>query len=389
MRWWQILIILLALAGTGWYLINTLSPASAPYAVIQAGTLGARYTGDALIVRNEIPFDAEGVTSIQYVAEEGKSIGRNMSICNVFSSGYSTREMTTLQDFRDQIRDYQKQLLSAETTYDARMARVESDVLARSREVRSIISGTRGSLSNQEKLLSTAITARQQYLRQKYSSDQRLSRLLDDELAQMQRIDSWTKQYVSSDESIVSFYSDGYEHGLTTSNYDKFSPAEVRRMINGGMPAETVPKGKTTIYRTVTDGTWVVLMLVDSSDWNPIEGQTYQLQLERFENTQVTARVASFTRSGGELLVRLVVEGSVTPVLYMRTCKAELGDYVDTLRVPARAIYHYQEMDGVVVVSGQTQSFIPVNIVYRDGGDVYITAITQGLLFEGQTVRLF
>jgi len=390
LRWYQVFLLLAAFGFAGWYLYTALAPAASPYAMITAGTLGARYSGDCLIVRDETPYDAEGVTSVEYTAEEASVVQRGTEICKVFSSGFSTREMTTLQDYRDQIRDYQMSLLKAETTYDARMARVESDVLTRAKEVRDMIGGARGSLNNQEKLLGAAIDARQLYLKQKYSSDQRLSRLYDDELSQLQRIDSWTKAYAATAESIVSFYSDGYEYGLTSANYDTFSPVEVRRMYNGQKPEKsTTQKGRTTIYRTIRDGMWNVLFLVKDATWNPVEGQSYELKLEGFENTQVTATVDSFTRSGGELLVRLSVRDSVMPILYMRTCQAELGDYVSTLCVPSRAIYRVDDTDGVVVVDGSNTSFIPVNIIWRNGEDVYISAIQQGLLYEGQTVMLF
>lgn len=386
----QILLILGAVGFAGWYLYTTLAPAAAPYATITAGTLGARYSGDCVIVRNETPFDAEGVTSVIYQAEEGTVVARTLKICQVYSSGFSTKEMTTLQNDRDQIKDYQQTLLAAETTYDAKMARLESDVIDRAKEVREMMNGTRGNLLNQEKLLDTAIEARQQYIKKKYSSDQRLSRLYDDEQAQKQRIDSWTKQYVSASDSIVSFYSDGYEYGLTSSNYANFTPAEVRKMYNGQKPTlSTTQKGKTTIYRTVKDGMWNVLFLCKDPSWNPVEGQSYELKLERFENTQVTATVESFTRAGGELLVRLSVHSDVTPVLYMRTCQAELGDYVSSLMVPARAIFRQDDMDGVVVVDGANKLFIPVNILLKDGDSVYVSAIQQGLLYEGQTVVLF
>ena len=120
-----------------------------------------------------------------------------------------------------------------------------------------------------------------------------------------------------------------------------------------------------------------------------MDGQTYELMLEKFENTHVNAQVVSSTRSGGELLVRFLVQSDVDPVLYMRTCTAEVGDYVTSLKVPARAIHEYKDMTGVVIINGSSQGFIPVNILTRDGDDVYIEAIQQGLLFEGMTVRLF
>lgn len=386
----QILLILASFGFCGWYLYTALVPVAATTAVITAGTLSARYEGDCLIVRNETPYDAEGVTSVDYQAEEGSVVQRGYEICSVYSSGFSTKEMTALQDYRDQIRDYQLQLIRGETTYDAKMARVESDVLSRAKEVREIIGGARGNLTNQEKLLDAAIDARQLYIKQKYSGDQRLSRLYDDELSQMQRIDSWTKSYAATAENIVSFYSDGYEYGLTAANYDSFTPAEVRAMYNGQKPEKsTIQKGKTTIYRTIKDGQWYVLFLVKDTTWNPVEGQTYELQMERFENTTVHATVESFTRSGGELLVRLSVRDSVKPVLYMRTCQAVLGDYMSQLCVPARAITRQHDTDGVVVLDGANVSFIPVNIIFRNGDDVYISAIQQGHLFEGQTVMLY
>ena len=47
------------------------------------------------------------------------------------------------------------------------------------------------------------------------------------------------------------------------------------------------------------DEPWYVLMLVDDTSWNPVEGASYALELNQFENTQVEATVISFTRSGG------------------------------------------------------------------------------------------
>ena len=387
----QIMLIVLILAFAAWYLITTLMPEPARFAQITADTIGARYTGDCLIVRDEVPYDAEGLSSVQYVAEEGSTVYRGTMICNVYSSGFSTREITTLQEYRDQIKEYQMKLLSSEISIDTTMERLENEVMTRAREEREIIGGARGNMANQEKLLSAAIQARQSFLREKYADDQRMTRLYDDEQSQLQRISSWTKQYVSMmDRAVVSFYSDGYEYGLTSQNYDQFSPAQVRAMINGQKPqGGNQVKGKTTIYRMVKDNRWYVLMLIKDSGWNPVEGAVYDLKLENFTDTTVKATVLSFTRTGGELEVRLFVEDEVKPVLYIRSCTGVLGDSVQSLMVPARAIYTQDNMPGVVVVDGDYQWFIPVNILDRRDGMVYIAAIQQGALQEGYTVRLF
>ncbi len=387
----QIMLIVLTLAFAAWYLITTLTPEPARFAVITADTIGARYAGDCLIVRDEAPFDAEGLSSVEYVAEEGSVVYRGATICNVYASGFSTREMTALQEYRDQIKEYQMKLLKSQITTDAWMEKLESEVMTRAREIREIIAGARGNMANQEKYLQDAIIARQSYLREKYANDQRMTRLYDDEQSQLQRISSWTKQYTATGEkAVVSFYSDGYEYGLTTRNYDEFTPAEVRAMINGQKPKDAeLAKGKTTIYRMVKDGRWNVLMLIKDNGWNPVEGAVYDLKLENFTETTVKAVVMSFTRTGGELEVRLSVENDVQPVLYVRTCSGVLGDSVSSLSVPSRAIYTQDNMPGVVVVDGDYEWFIPVNILDRRDGVVFIAAIQQGVLFEGQTVRLF
>ncbi len=387
----QIMLIVLTLAFAAWYLITSLTPEPAHFATITADTIGSRYNGDCLIVRDEAPYDTDGLSTVEYIAEEGTTIYRGTMICNVYKSGFSTKEITALQEYRDQIKEYQTKLLQSEINMDARMEKLESEVMTRAREMRNIISGTRGNMANQETLLTDAIQNRQSYLREKYADDQRMTRLYDDEQSQLQRINSWTTQYVSSiDKAVVSFYSDGYEYGLTTRNYGDFTPAEVRAMINGQKPREgTLAKGKSTIYRLVKDGHWYVLMLIRDNNWNPVEGAVYDLKLENFTDTTVRARVMSFTRTGGELEVCLSVEDSVLPVLYVRTCTGILGDSVSSLAVPARAIYTQDNMPGVVVVDGDYEWFIPVNILDKRDGMVFIAAIQQGVLFEGQTVRLF
>ena len=132
-----------------------------------------------------------------------------------------------------------------------------------------------------------------------------------------------------------------------------------------------------------------MLMLIRDSGWNPVEGAEYDLKLENFTDTTVRATVMSFTRTGGELEVRLSVQDSVQPVLYVRACTGVLGDSKASLTVPARAIYTQDNMPGVVIVDGDYEWFIPVNIIDRRDNMVYIAAIQQGVLFEGQTVRLF
>lgn len=387
----RILFVLFVVGFAGWYAYTSLMPSGYKTALIESGSIGGKYVGDALIVRNETPYDAEGVTSIDYIAEEGNKVYRGDMICNVYSAGYNAKELTSLQNYRDQIKTYHRTLIDSESTYDQKMSRLESEVMERALEVRSLVQGERGNMLNQEKILDTAITTRQNYLRQKYADDQRLSRLYDDEETQTTRIQSWTKQYSAAIESIISFYADGYEYGLTSTNFEGYSPAEVRAMFNGQVPEKTTAqKGRTTIYRTVRENSWNVLLLLSEPAWNPEQGKTYQIKLEGFDNTIVDATVSSFTRASGELLIRLDVRSDVTPVLYMRTCQAELGEYVNSMKVPTKAIYSQGGKTGVVTMDAQGfTAFVEVQIVSTDSEGTFIAPVQQGLLYVGQQVLLF
>ncbi len=387
----QALGIVAILIGGALYLLNSMQGSRPTTAVIAEGTLGTIYNGDALIVRDETVYDDESVQSIEYIAEEGSVVYRGDVVCYVYSTGYSSKELTTLQDYRDQIKDYQQTLLASETAYDQKMTRLETIVVQRGLEVRSLVQGARGNLINEESILKDAIDERQQYFRSKYSSDTRLNRLYDDEDTQQKRIDSWIKQRAATQESIISFYTDGFETALTPDNFQTYSPAQVRAMVGGQRPEEdAAERGKTDIYRLVQNDNYAVLMLIDDSVWTPVEGTAYKLKLEQFSNTTVDARVLSYTRANGELLLRLAILGDVTPVLYMRTCEAELGEYADGLIVPKTAIYTQNGQEGVVRVGDDgSQVFIPVNVVSRQGDKVFISSVQTGLLSVGQTVRLF
>lgn len=386
-----ILLLVLALVGAGvYFFVLRQKGAKVTTAQVEIGTLGNTFHGDALIVRNETAYSEEGVQNIEYKAEEGSLVYRSDPLCYVYSTGYSTSEMNTLQDYRDQINDYQQTLLAAETAYDQRMDMLETEVIERGLEVRSLVQGSRGNLINQEIILDTAITQRQNYFRSKYASDTRLSRLYDDENTQKQRIESWIKPKLAAQESIVSFYTDGFEHALSPELFETYTPSQVRSMIAGEKPQiSAAERGRIDLYRLVRKDNYAVLMLINDKNWNPTKDDVYELTLEQFTSTKVQAKVLSYARSGGELLVRLAVVDDVSNVLYMRTCEATISEAVQCMMVPLAAIYTQNGSNGVVINQNGIPSFVPVNVLDQLDGKAYIQPLQSGVLMEGMDVQLF
>ncbi len=410
LQWWHVLVMALAVCLAGFVIfaaLGTGAPAkktddgasdylrglgldTGSYAVVRYASIDSAYTGDALIVRDEAVYDQDGVTSVSYIAREGQMVYYGSDICKVFAASTSTSAMTSLQNYRDQIREYQRTLLDSETNIAGERYQRDSALLENVRLVRNIIAGEPGSLSNQEDQLTSAISARQTYIRSAYPDDQQLNRAYSDLQAQQQSIDAYTKNYKAIEAGIVSFYADGYEYGLNLNSYEDYTAAEIRRMINGEKPATDV-RNKQIIYRTVKDGRWVVLLLADDREWVPVEGQTLLLYLESSTagDSALPALVESHSHTGGELLVTLALDQGVSNVLYTRSTRVRVQDASDALLVPESAIYIQDGLEGVVINVYGTESFVPVHVLRRDKSGVYVTSVTQGVLREGMVVRLF
>ena len=55
----------------------------------------------------------------------------------------------------------------------------------------------------------------------------------------------------------------------------------------------------------------------------------------------------------------------------------------------SEALYTKNDTQGVVLVAGENQVFVPVKVLRQEGGSAYISPVQTGTLTTGQTVRLF
>lgn len=381
-------LLVLVLAAMG--ISQMLSTSQSQTALVVLSGQDATYSGNALVVRNESVYSQAGVATIRYTAEEGEHVNRGTPICTVYTTGFSTKEITSLQTHRANLKEHQKVLLASENAPDTRLQQLDTVVMERAIETQALIRGAHGNLLTQEEMLKSDVQERQSYIRQKYPDDTKLTRLYDNENNQLQRIDTWTKQYSASDEGIVSFYTDGFEGALNINNYLTYTPQQVETMLKGEVPAAYKPdKDTSDIYRLVRQHTWSALMLADNTDWTPVVGDTYQMLVESFESTTVSATVEGVTKSGGKLLVRLNVNSNVQPMLYTRSCRLQLSKSTITYAVPASAVINQGGIMGVVAIFAEGEYLIPVTVVSQDATQAHVVPVNAGYLYEGMSVRLF
>lgn len=361
--------------------------------IARAGVLGDEYTGSVVIARNEKLYETENKTRVDFIANEGSRVSRSSVICKVYSSGYNQTEINRLQNYRDEIQDYHvNQVFN--TYVDAALDANNDEVSALTQQVRTLVQGRGvGSLSNLETQLQSALNVRKNYLRQKYPDDQTLSGLYKVENDQLKKIESWTTTHTATEDCIVSFYTDGYEKMINANTYSTLTPADVRSVIRGIAPVQETASQRASdpIFRTVIEDEWYALFLCTDRDWNPVVGEQYQMQLTGFDNYVLPAQVESFSRIGGDLLLRMRVRSSVEPVLNIRTCGATVGDFVSGVYVPIRALYTMDNMIGVVVIEGGMQTFVPVTVIsYPDENTAFVRPTLAGSpLSDGKTILLF
>ena len=388
-----VVLLIVAVLGVVVWQLRGMFACSATTAIARSDSLGNYYSGTVVIARNETLYETENMTQIDFVAEEGSRVNRTGVICRVYSSGYNQTEISRLQTYREEIQNYHvNQVLS--TYVDAALDSENEEIATLAQQVRTLVQGRGvGSLTNLEKQLESALTVRKNYLRQKYPDDKTLSELYKVESDQLKKIESWTTTYTAKEDYLVSFYTDGYENTINAGTFQTLTPSDVRGVIRGVAPEQsTVSRGSDPIFRTVLEDEWYALFLCSDKDWNPVVGETYQMQLSGFNNYIIDATVQSFTRIGSDLLLRMSVRNqSVEPVLNIRTCSATVGDFVSGVRVPIRALYAYDNMMGVVVLEGGMQTFVPVTVIsYLDDEYAFVRPTREGSPLEnGKTVMLY
>ena len=67
------------------------------------------------------------------------------------------------------------------------------------------------------------------------------------------------------------------------------------------------PAAATRFSAPLCEEEWYALFLCQDRDWNPVVGETYQMQLTGFDDYVIPAEVVSFTRIGSDLLLRMRV----------------------------------------------------------------------------------
>lgn len=381
-------IFLILLCIGVYFVVRELVPAGASEAIVTMAATSYSQTLDAVIVRDETVVSFEGSGRVVYVAAEGAQVRQGDEIADVYSAGYSEKQMNNLETVRQRIRAYHQELL--ENIVDSELERLEMNVQAAAQELKTLINKkTGGSLLNLERQLEEVMVARQDYLRQNRREDPKLNQLYEEETKVLNNIASWKTVETAPCDGTVSFYLDGCEAFLTPDNLEKITIEDLRVILSGRIP-ETGESSRLmqSVFRIVSTDKWHLVLISDDTSWNPVTGQVFSFQMTGFEDVVYSGTVVRMQKEAGTVMAQLEITGDIGPLINTRSGRCMIGINLSGLSVPIRAISTQNGQTGVWLNDVPGGTFVPVEVLSTDSQTALIQPLTEGTLAVGRRVLL-
>ncbi len=385
-----VFLVLLLIAG--YFILREIFPTAAREAVVTLGNATYERTVEAVIVRDEEVAGYEAAGRVVFVAAEGARLNEGDLVCEVYSTGYSDKELIRLETARESIRSYHEQIL--DNIVDTQLEQLEQKVETTAEQLKTLIrQKSGGSLLNLEKQLEEAMVARQDYLRRNQRSDQKLIDLYNDETKRINAIASWQTKALAPRSGVVSFYLDGYENILKVGTLQTLTFDDVRQVIAGRKPTSAGVSNRlvTNIFRMVSSDKWYIVLLSNDPTWNPVTGQQITFQMAGFPDVGYTGTVVRAQKSGSEVMAQLEIKGELGPLMNQRSGKALVGASLTGMMVPDKAVVEQSGQKGVLLsdVPG-SETFIPVEVLSIDPhkGYALVNPLAEGSLSVGQRVLI-
>ena len=345
-------------------------------------------TVDCVLIRDEHVIASDSTARVEYIAPENSLVASGDVVANLYTTGYSENLLNNLEATRSKIQEYHKQLLN--NIVDADLNRLDQLVDMMALEFKNLITHqTTGNLKNVTAQLETAMVKRQEYLRQNKRTDNKLTKLYEEENARMTSIQSWRKVVNADRDGVVSFYLDGYEKDLTPATIKSLTIQDIRSALGGAPLATTQSTRQNGICRIVDQDKWYVAVLIEGNNWTPMVGQdNYYMMMEGFDDLAFNAAVTSVQKDSGITLAVFEVDNPMGPLIYRRTGRAQFSITLQGLAVRTEALYNDNGQMGVWVYDVPGGTFVPVEVLSTNGNIAMIQPLVDGSLTLGQTVLI-
>lgn len=360
---------------------------SGEIAAVYESTASDVRTAKAVIVRDETLVSQKQVSRVEFIAEEKTLVNANDPVAYVYSLEYSEKLIRELNNTRKNIQAYHNVLLGNEldSALEVKDLTVKQKTIDLKNLVQNSASGDFLKLVDQ---LEEAMEDRRSYMSSTMRSDAKLIKYYNEEKQKLSAIDSWRKEVTAGRDGVVSFYLDGYESQLTYENTNALTLDQLRKVLAGEQLGGVSVRAETDIFRVVNQNNWSIMIISEDTGWNPVVGQEYSFQMIGFEDLVYTGTVARIQKSGSTIMAQLNVTDPIGPLIYQRSGEVALGANLKGLSVPVKAIVEQNGQTGVLHYDVPGGTFIPVEVLSRDGDTALIMPLVEGVLGTGSHVLI-
>jgi hypothetical protein len=342
---------------------------------------------DALVVRDEVVYQAKNYGKTSFIAEEGEYVQIGDPIVEVYEWGYNESTYSGLLDLQKTILEYEANVIR-EGIIDEQLndinARIDEKALEISLSVRSRACTD---LLPLERNMRTLLEERSTYLRN-VMPDNQLTDYLKQEQALLELIAGWRQSITANEAGRVSFYFDGNEALMNKENLGKFTKSMLEEVTAGKtIEVSSDDQGITPLYRVVNENEWYIVMHSDEEIPELYVGNVFSLIFEDYLDSQQTGIVYEKTilENNDGFVYTILIRDPIGPLLGGRRVTAKLYNVQEGMRVPAYCVKTTDEVKYVVTADGQK---VPVYIIAQDGDYVFInTYADQASLEIGQQLR--
>ena len=381
-RFWVFVLLIALLAGAVLYMVR---PFGSTKAVLMMAESQTSMKLDVVYIRSESVYQATQVAAIDYVAEEGTLISQGDTVLRVFTTGFTENLLTRLDTIRERIETYHEALLG--NIIDTKLDALNDVVSLMAEEVRDLSHGRlEGSLYSSIRKLETAMSRRQEYMRQNQQSDSKLIQMYQEETSQLSSIASMRKTALAGSGGIVSFQLDGYEVDLTPETAPTITEQDMATVIRGGNLANTADIKSNGLFRIVDQSVWYVAAQYNGSAWTPVIDQEYGFTPEGYDDIMYSASVEYVQKMGGTVIVVFRIEQPIGPLLYRRSGKGTFSINISGYSAPKNAVQDWNGQTGIWIETAEGETFVEVDVLTSNATTAIILPKVDDALPIGQTV---
>ena len=355
---------------------------------VEWGGLATDQTVNVLIVRDEQVIQAGDYASrAEALVAEGETVTAGEAVLNLYTAGYSEKEMQNYLVVQQKIKDAQENDI-LKNIVDATLEDLNTRIDAKQEELStSINQGEFDKLLRGERELAQLMEERRVYMKELTSANttEYLEGLYQSESQLLERINATRLQATSPMDGVVSFFLDGFQNELRPDTLDQLTAGTVLNIVERLQAGETTNAStaqiapETPLARVVNPNLWYAVMVLPAAENTLVEGQTCELSMDGYGEPLLDAQVIRVAPEGANHLVVLQLDAPIGAMVSLRKVSGHLGGNVEGFKIPLAAVMSGESGSYVTVQEdGQTQN-VAIQVLASDESSAIVSPLeTEG-----------